>query len=144
VSFKGGITVRKYKFRGYSVEELVSNSQWIDEGFGVHNVQYIDGKEECYLYTVHGVYEVHKDSVGQYTGLKSSNGKEIYEGDVISRIGHVGKVIWFEDGYFVEWFDGKDKDFEGFYPYWSELKLVKDGEIIGNIYENPELITNKN
>lgn len=80
----------------------------------------------------------------QYTGLNDSNGVEIYDGDIISRIGHIGKVIWFGDGYYVEWFDGKDREFEGFYPYWSELRIVKDGEVIGNIYENTELLSNEN
>ena len=70
----------------------------------------------------------------QYTGLKDTNNKEIYEGDIF----HIGskKIL-----YVVEWIDcglkGKqirNKSCIGL-DYWKD-----DIEVIGNIYENPELI----
>lgn len=70
----------------------------------------------------------------QYTGLKDGNGKEIYEDDVVrfSRGGIImlGKVKRFKDGrYFVY----KDEN--------NYLELLDNYiEIIGDIYENPELL----
>ena len=70
----------------------------------------------------------------QYTGLKDKNGKEIYEGDII--ICKYGPEITME----VKWVD------EGFrtlgkYNGDNYVGYVKNSaEVIGNIYENPELL----
>jgi uncharacterized phage protein (TIGR01671 family) len=70
----------------------------------------------------------------QYTGLKDKSGKEIYEGDIIDiKKGqgehHKNVVVEYEAGAFK---------MNGVTP----LYLVKPlkGEVIGNIYENPELL----
>ena len=70
--------------------------------------------------------------VMQFTGLKDKNGKEIYEGDVV-------KGGWdCEDGRLVEFVEG------GFEPFaknnGQQGQDSDDIEIIGNIYENPELL----
>jgi len=70
----------------------------------------------------------------QYTGLKDKNGKEIYEGDVLKA--H-GIVTWNDTEYRwsaidLNWNDKRE---------WHDLDyLTSPFEIIGNIYENPELI----
>ena len=67
-----------------------------------------------------------------FTGLKDKNGKEIYEGDILEwdhRKAKDARVIEFVEGGF--WIHG----INGF-----EIPAEHLREIIGNIYENPELI----
>ncbi len=74
----------------------------------------------------------------QYTGLKDSDEKEIYEGDILDE-----KWKW-EVIYFADGFIGKHETPANSMPLLNILrKRDADGclvEIIGNIYENPELV----
>lgn len=71
----------------------------------------------------------------QYTGLKDKNGKEIYEGDIVkeAKWGEIKKVEW--DGYRFLPFTGACDCCED-YGTW----IGGECEVIGNIYENPELL----
>lgn len=73
----------------------------------------------------------------QYTGLKDKNNKEIYEGDILfESFGERYYKVVFENG-------GFRTEFEGYFDEYSFdlIDVVLDlCEIIGNIYENPELI----
>src|SRR5690625_998018 len=76
--------------------------------------------------------------VMQYTGLKDKNGVEIYEGDILPE----GYVVTFIDGSEPEnlgmnvGFYGQRDNFES----WFTLEVGFPHEVIGNIYENPELL----
>lgn len=73
----------------------------------------------------------------QYTGLKDNNGRDIYEGDIFD---------YGDRKYVVEF----DKERAGFYPFAKDdgcgcctdevVWNSGEGEVIGNIYENPELL----
>ena len=75
----------------------------------------------------------------QYTGLKDKNGREIYEGDVLGRVSpHTG----LKHSYTVEW-DEKHARFMSCGKRFQEhisASIERGCEVIGNIYENPELL----
>ncbi len=75
--------------------------------------------------------------VMQFTGLKDKPGVEIYEGDVL-RDSESIVIVKFVDGEFsVDYrtMGGKWRNYDSLFNYLEDY----EGEVIGNIYENPEL-----
>lgn len=76
--------------------------------------------------------EVNLDTIGQFTDFHDKNGKEIYEGDIVKDIFTTYIVKWDkENGYFSM----KEDDT----PHLL-ADYVDDIEVIGNIYDNQELL----
>ncbi len=74
----------------------------------------------------------------QYTGLKDVNEKEVYEGDIVRDVSNsdlIFEIKWHDDnlGYYMP------REYDDEYS-WTITE--PDLEVIGNIYENPELLTN--
>ena len=86
------------------------------------------------------------ETVGQYTGLTDKNGKKIFEGDI-------AREVWGERVYPKRLVVAMDLKRGGWFPYargdgcgCCEQDVWDDEytEIIGNIHDNPELLTQKN
>lgn len=79
----------------------------------------------------------------QFTGLHDKNGKEIYEGDIIQWTSKnpfsLGDVRTVQVNYVQAQFWCRGRKLG---VYLAELLFNEDCEVIGNIHENPELITN--
>lgn len=79
------------------------------------------------------------ETVGEYTGLTDKNGVKIFEGDIIKSTTSdtIGKVGYYpEEGAFMVLFNASSGYCVG---YLGDINMSTI-EIIGNIYDNPELI----
>ncbi len=81
----------------------------------------------------------YQDCIMQYTGLKDKNGKEIYEGDIV-RVDDkiIGQVFWNRFSCGFRYADKPEELIENtsYLTPWGQSLY----EIIGNIYENPEVL----
>ncbi len=154
---------REIKFRGLEMDSPIGIN-WI-YGFYIekHGKDY--NGSPCVRYWIndgHEEFEVAKDTLGQFTGLKDNNGKEIYLGDIVRLFTNdfeksVEKynmdpnrwtfIVCFENGcYGIKPAMPNlhhDEDLM-FSPFWcdedKEMHDFKNTEIIGTIHENPELL----
>lgn len=94
--------------------------------------------KEPYVNAASNIWHIDTKTVGQYTGLNDKNGNKIFEGDIVDFSDRSDG-----DGYGVVRYDENETEFEfesdnicrslgSYYP--------KNIEVIGNIYDNPELL----
>jgi uncharacterized phage protein (TIGR01671 family) len=112
--------MREIKFRAWFRRE----SRWLND----HEYKIIPNGQISTM----GVFPSSTDiSLMQFTGLKDKSGKEIYEGDVILFSDERWEIVYAECGFFITQ--------KGKISQWLALVLNKS-EVIGNIYENKELL----
>ena len=123
---------REIKFRGMSVNGWVYGYYLVmQDDFGSATPTIYDLKTNKFT-------PVEEETVGQYTGIKDKNGKEIYEGDIVgSNNGHKYKVIY-DDTRFIGVCRGWVCYIDSCYMNGSSRLKV-----IGNVYENKEMMKNE-
>lgn len=138
--------MRDIKFRG-------KQKSWIYGGLSIFNNEATIFDENC---IANSAYEVDINSVGQYTGFNDFDGKEIYEGDILEYV-HFRRdenkrreIVVFSQ-ICGGWYVRKQADslttilFEQHNEEWQLKQNYKPSpkhkvRVIGNIYENPELL----
>jgi uncharacterized phage protein (TIGR01671 family) len=141
---------REIKFRG----QRIDTKEWV---YGLlmtnHLGSYIITEEnphECHLYgyiEIDEYYKVIPETVGQYTGLNDKNDKEIYIGDITKCLEvtdtrtdeYISEVFEEECEVLVHDSRTSDTPIAIFFPHPNQIPLTEI-EIIGNIYDNPELL----
>ena len=102
-------------------------------------------KDDCYIITpdetLLGTYEkVDRNTVGQFTGLKDKNGKEVYEGDIIRNINSQWKKPINGVVEYGEFNCDCCAGVYGWYVEGGDIRKIESCEVIGNVFENPELV----
>jgi len=134
--------MRELKFRGYQYEKGIFCVYGLDEKY-VYKDTY-DSAE--YLENIFPIEDI---NLMQYTGLQEKNGKHIYEGDILEFKNDLGrnslhKVFRVDGGLVINSHsDDICKDSIVFYEACADMQTsqwIRQCEIIGNIYQNPELL----
>lgn len=130
---------RTIKFRGKSAD----NRKWIT-GYYYHecgNTYIVEDRQSLSETSRNVPYVVIPETVGQFTGLFDKNGNEIYEGDILHTVTfgfepeEYTAIILYDNCRF-QLSNGRNL----FYFGQSDLTKMDDTIVIGNIYDNPELI----
>lgn len=128
--------MKEIKFRAWDVE----NERWLPINEIVNDwgsTPWIDA-----MYTADTEFGLHDSGNTlvwqQYTGLKDKNGKEIYEGDILRGTASDDSREYTKNGCVV--FKEHELRYELDEDFCLPLNWYESLEVIGNIYENPELL----
>lgn len=134
------------KFRGRSTYADENKGEWVYGNliFDGNRAVIVNGIEEatCEYIAFEDFCSVDIDTVGQSTGLFDKNGVEIFEGDVAVINDQRRQVVTFGTQEVEEEF-GSVRIYRGFNLYLGggyPSAVMSEFEVVGNIYENPELM----
>ena len=116
--------MREILFRGKDIK-----GNWY-EGLLAHNI----AKDEWYISNKAGIstaYQVRPETIGQFTGLTDRNDTKIFEGDIVEYEGKRYSINYLT--HYARFLAVKPNSVFCVFAY-------QRGEVIGNIYDNPELI----
>lgn len=125
--------MREILYRG----QRVDNREWVE---GYLWCTHSNSRISAHISTLDGdIVDIYTDRIGQYTGLKDKNGVKIFEGDIVNcfEAGCFGYIYWNESEvgfYFKVLLDDGTFEEENIYDYLEYMMVM------GNIYENPELL----
>lgn len=128
--------MREILFRGKPVESeewLMGSYIWGTRPGIRHYIQEEDG------YMSPDITEVNPDTVSEFTGLRDRFGHKIFEGDIVRFKDHGDAFIVTLDQFAWELLSP-------IYPYYRHRLELEDDqrlEIIGNLFDNPELLDEK-
>lgn len=120
---------REIKFRAWDKHhnsmEYINDLHWFEEN-GIHDLN-----DDNYVFM-------------QNTGLKDKNGEEIYDGDIVKVTWGSGKIVSYEVKYYGSLGyhylrDTKNKEDDDIICIYDHSQM----DVIGNIFNNPELLKNK-
>ena len=144
--------MREILFRG----KKVTDGEWT-YGYYIQVEDFLDDKRHDLIFEIDSVAypdneivgsnEISPETLGQYTGLTDKNDTKIFEGDIVKvddDFDTFGKMageireVWFKDGGFRLKPKYASSIARGDRGYW--LEDGADYEVIGNVWDNPELI----
>ena len=122
--------MKQIKFRAW---DSISKQLFIPDGILKDGRSFLITDQKSIM-----AYDLDKFPLMQYTGLKDKNGKEIYEGDIIKWCVWDHKVEW--EKHSASYGAYALSDIIDIYSMKLDPHNWMDAEVIGNIYENPELL----
>lgn len=134
----------------------LDNGEWI-EGYYVKRVDTFEDFDHAIFQQKNNYMSAHgidEKTLCQYTGLTDKNGNKIWENDIVERYYYDGdsmcisKILWANYGLNEGWCCEDIKNTSEYLRYLNKIgfgkRESKSCEVIGNIFDNPELVGEEN